>query len=169
MKQLSSKNRVKTIHPYKFFVIKESGEIHRKDCPALSEISTKKIKGFETLVNAIKSSKKTCLLCFKGNINLHPALTLRQTIQLIELHSLCYDLSLVSENYESTFIVHTPAGSWYFVFGTNQPILYHRNYIFEASNMQGALNGYHKQPRSFNSDKEVIFYINKHDKLILNG
>jgi DNA polymerase III epsilon subunit-like protein len=170
-KQSRAVHKIKDIkHHCQYFIISETGMLHKNGCGELSDINIDDVQGFKTLEHALKGSKQTCRLCFKGAINIHPALTSRQLLKLIELHAICDELNMKSVNHSKTMVINTQVGSWYFEIDTGRrPILYHRNYIYEERNLHGALSGYHRQTVRLISDKEAVLYIYKHDKAILKG
>lgn len=136
--------------------ILQLGKIHKKCCSSFQETFSQ-LKGFDTLKGALKGGIDLCSLCFNQNISFDHDYTIRERIELINLHNLCSSLKIKSKSQGRLFSIITNRGSRCFKF--QKPIiLYPHNNIYPTRNNKGA-NYYHKQPVKLTSYQDYIIHM----------
>lgn len=120
-KRQAQRRAMSTTLSYQYFIDMETGKFHKKGCIGL-RYALSQLKGFDTLKGALKEGRVLCSLCYNQNISFDHDFTIKERIELINLHNLCSNLKIKSTNKGRLFSIITNVGSWYFRFGENPPM-----------------------------------------------
>ena len=154
---------------YSFFIARGYRSVHLAHCPKLSGLSD--LTGFSHYRDAMRGDHTPCKICKpspKHDVEVSIPLFSRKRPKekIADLIAICEKNEYLYGIEPPYFDVETPVGKWR-IHTAHKPVaLLHKNLVF----IQGADDGYHKQPRLFLSLTDALLYIKRHDdKLLLQG